>query len=129
LLLTGDHKIDNHRCSPRQAGGGSSEKIIAGYGSHKGQLHMRVGIDSARHNKLAAGIDFFESAGLIYIICDFHDLPVSAQHISAPGLLSGYNSSPFDQNTHLNLLVLFIMIFNKAIICAAFVLRIFEIIG
>jgi hypothetical protein len=55
-----------------------------------------VGVDSARHDILAAGIDFFESTGLIDIIGDLYDFSVSAQYVGAPGLIGGDNSSPFD---------------------------------
>jgi hypothetical protein len=55
-----------------------------------------VGIDSPRHDILAAGVDLFESAGLIDFIGDLNDFPVSAQYVGAPGLVGGDNGSALD---------------------------------
>jgi hypothetical protein len=66
---------------------------------------MGVGVNAPRHDILPTGIDFFISAGLIDIIRDLHNLPFSAQYVSSQGLVSSYNSSPFDQNTHCFLLI------------------------
>jgi len=66
---------------------------------------MGVGVNAPRHDILPAGIDFFVSAGLIDVVGDLHDLSVIAQYVGSPGLVSSYNSSPFDQHTHCFLLI------------------------
>ena len=56
LLWVRDDEIYNHRRTAGEAGGGTGFEVFAGNSAHERQLHMRVWVDAARHNVLAAGI-------------------------------------------------------------------------
>ncbi len=99
------HKINDHRGAAHQSGGRTGEKIFTGHGSHKGQLHVGVGIDAPRHYILPPGIYFPAAAGFVDIFGNGRDFTVGAQYIRGHGLVGGDNSSPFDQDAHICLLV------------------------
>ena len=52
-----DHKVDDGCRAARHGRGGAGVEIFAGHRAHKRHLHMGVGVDTAGHHQLVAGID------------------------------------------------------------------------
>ena len=67
LLRVGNHEVDDRRGTTGQACRRTTEKVFTGHGAHEGQLHMGMGVDAARHQVLAAAIEYFAACGNIQI--------------------------------------------------------------
>lgn len=67
LLRVGNHEVDDRRGTTGQACRRATEKVFTGHGAHEGQLHMGMGVDTARHQVLAAAIEHFAACGNIQI--------------------------------------------------------------
>ena len=59
LLRVGNDKVDNRCSTAGQTGCGATEKVFAGDGAHKWQLHVSVGVNTTRYQILAAAIEHF----------------------------------------------------------------------
>jgi len=81
LLRTGNDEIDDHRRTARKSSRSPRLEVFARNGSHKWQLHMRVRIDSARHDVLAASVYDCRAARRIEILADCDDEAVVAKYI------------------------------------------------
>ena len=93
LLRVGNDKVDNRCCTACQTGRGATEKVFAGDGAHKRQLHMRVGVDTTGHQILAATIDNFAAWGNIKISANRADQTVSAIYIRTITFIMGHKRS------------------------------------
>ena len=60
----------------------SDVKVVDGSLAHKGELHVRVGVDSSGHDKHVGRIDNIRSLGNLKIKADSRNLAVHTQHIS-----------------------------------------------
>ena len=56
-LLNIVDQVDDGGVAPGQARRRAGVKVVHGGGAHKGQLHVRVRVNAAGHDVLAAGID------------------------------------------------------------------------
>ena len=100
LLWSRYNEIDDHRCAARKASRGTRLEIFARDSSHKRQLHMRMWVDSARHDVLTARVNDRRSTRSIEIgpYCD--DLPIVAKHIGSNRLFRVYYCTALDENAH-----------------------------
>ena len=96
LLWIRNNEIDDHRRPAGKACCRARVKVFAGNRAHEGELHMGMRVDSARHDILTAGVDYFCTLMPSQVRSDFLDLAVGAEHIGTKRLLRSNNSSTFD---------------------------------
>ena len=83
LLRIRNNEVDDHRCATGQPSRGARFKVFACHGAHEGQLHVRVWIDAAGHDELAAGVYDRRAARHIDVSADSRNDPVFANDICA----------------------------------------------
>ena len=83
LLGIRNDKIDDHRRPAGKARCGSCIEVFTGDRTHERQLHMRMRIDSAWHDILAAGVDDLRALRRIETLSYSLNFPAATQHIGA----------------------------------------------
>jgi hypothetical protein len=104
LLRPRDDEIDDHRGAARKPRRGACLEILARDGSHERQLHVRVRIDAARHDVLAAGVDDGCARRRVQAFAHCGDQTVLAQHVGTQRLVGVDDGAAFDQYCHVELL-------------------------
>ena len=100
LLRIRDHEVDDHRGAARRRGRRPGFEALARYRAHERQFHMRVRVDTTRHDVLSAGIDDPRAFWCVEIGADVDDLAVSAEYVCRKCLVGIHNRAAFDQYCH-----------------------------
>ncbi len=100
LLGVGNHEIDDRCSAPGQARRRAAEEVFTGDCAHERQLHVRMGVDAAGHQVLAATIEHFDAGRNIQVFTNGLDHAVGTQHIGAVTFIMGNNGGTTDQQRH-----------------------------
>ena len=100
LLRIGNHEVDDRRGATGKSRRGAAEKILAGHGAHEGQLHVRMRVDAAGHQVLAAAVEHFGVRRYIKVVTDGLDHAVGAIDVGTITFIMGNKGGATDQQRH-----------------------------
>ena len=103
LLRIGNDEVDDHSGPAGGRRRGPREKILTGHRAHKGQLHVRVRINTTRHHVTAARVDYASACTHLKVFANLNDGVPFTPHIRAVATLRGDHSSASNDHAHLSL--------------------------
>lgn len=87
-------ECSNHGGASGQRGLGPLVEVVDGGGAHKGELHVRMGIDTAGQDELAGGIDDSRTRGCLETLADLSESSLSStsSSMSCPSVLFAFEN-------------------------------------
>ncbi|MNC47707.1 hypothetical protein D3C75_967850 [compost metagenome] len=104
LLGVGNDEVDDRGGAAGKAGSGAAIEVLAGHGTHEGQLHMGVRVDAAGHQVLAATIEDLAAVGEVEVGADGLDHTVGTEHVGTITFLMGNQGGTTNHKRHQRLL-------------------------
>ena len=106
LLGVGDDEINDGGVAPGQARSRAGEEVVHGGRAHEGQLHVRVRVNTAGHDVLAARVHHRCASGGAEVLANGCDLAVLGDHISTESAVCVDNGTATDeQGAHTKILL------------------------